>query len=186
MGSQRSKTKFKSAAVACAVALFLPNLAVADKLDDLFERLKLAEGPELTLTEEAIWLEWSTSGSPAMDLLLKKGRAAMENGEHALAIEHFTALIDHAPDFAEGYNARATAFFAQGAIGQSLADIRRTLVREPRHFGALMGLAIILDQMDKPRDALATYRMVEALHPRREGLQEEIDRLETQLGDQSL
>ena len=68
----------------------------------------------------------------------------MGDDQPSLAIEHFTALIDHAPDFAEGYNARATAFFQTGQFGQSLADIQQTLALNPRHFGAISGLALIL------------------------------------------
>ena len=67
-----------------------------------------------------------------------------------LAIEHFTALVDHAPEFAEGYNARATAYFQNGQYGPSLEDIRQTLMLNPRHFGAMSGLALILEELGRP------------------------------------
>ena len=84
-----------------------------------------------------------------MDLLLQRGQEAMEAGDLDAAIEHFTALTDHAPDFAEGWNARATAFFQDERYGPALADIERTLALNPDHFGALMGLAMILEQLDR-------------------------------------
>jgi len=174
------------AAGAFALASFLPGIAQADKLDDLFERLPLAEGRELSHVEEEIWLEWSKSGSPAMDLLLRRGREALEAGDPDLAIGHLTALIDHAPDFAEGYNGRATAYFQKGLYGPALADISRALELEPRHFAAMSGLAIMLDEMNRPREALEVYRMVEEIHPKRDGLSDAIDRLEAQVGDKTL
>ena len=79
------------------------------KLDALFDRLKTADEQAAGRIEQEIWIEWSKSGSAAMDLLLERGRRAMSEGQLDLAVEHFTALIDHAPDFAEGWNARATA-----------------------------------------------------------------------------
>ena len=79
------------------------------KLDDLFNKLKAADPQAAERIEHEIWIEWSKSGSAAMDLLLERGRRAMSAGQLDLAVEHFTALVDHAPDFAEGWNARATA-----------------------------------------------------------------------------
>src|SRR5690606_3470319 len=98
------------------------------------------DNAEWRLAEADILREWSKSGSPAMDLLLKRGREAMEAGDLKAAIEHLTALTDHAPEFAEGWNARATAYFLAGAFGPSVDDIRHTLALNPRHFGALAGL----------------------------------------------
>ena len=121
-----------------------------------------------------------------MDLLLERGREALTEGDAKLAVEHFTALIDHAPDFAEGYNARATAFFQMGRYGLSLEDIRRTLELNPRHFGALSGLALILEEIGRPEDALAAWREVEALHPTREGMADAIKRLERQVEGERL
>jgi hypothetical protein len=78
----------------------------AEVLDQLFVELAEADAGNWEQIEQKIWSEWSRSGSAAMDLLLERGRAAMEVGDLAAAIEHLTALTDHAPDFAEGWNAR--------------------------------------------------------------------------------
>ena len=172
--------RFKHPVAACAMAVLLaaPALAQEQDLDDLFSALATAEASAAEAIEARIWEEWSKTGSPAMDLLLDRGREALEAGEIEQAIEHFTALIDHAPDFAEGYNARATAYFQAGLYGPSLEDIRQVLARNPRHFGAMSGLAVILEDLGEADGALEAYRAVEALYPAREGLGEAIRRLE--------
>ena len=115
----------------CLLAAFMvmvtPVWADTARLDDLFQQLQTATDDEAGQITDNIWIEWSKSGSPAMDLLLKRGRDAMAAGMPQVAIQHFTALIDHAPDFAEGYNARATAYFQSGDLGPSVSDIARTL-----------------------------------------------------------
>jgi len=156
------------------------------KLDDLFQRLASADEAGAGRIEREIWLEWSKSGSPAMDLLLQRGRDAMTAGDKDLAIEHFSALIDHDPDFAEGWNARATAFFAAGDYGRSVADIAETLKRNPRHFGALTGLAVILEQTDRPKAALKAWAAARAIHPHLVGVEDAIERLEHDAEGQEL
>ncbi|WGV17730.1 tetratricopeptide repeat protein [Fuscovulum ytuae] len=155
-------------------------MAQTDKLDSLFEELKDADARAASRIEREIWNEWSKSGSPAMDLLLQRGRDAMAAGETAAAIEHFTALIDHAPEFAEGWNARATAYFVAGEFGPSVNDIARTLTLNPRHFGALSGLGMIFEQLEQPEKALEAYEAALAIHPRLQGLIEAVERLEAE------
>jgi tetratricopeptide (TPR) repeat protein len=147
-------------------------------IDLLFEQLQTADPADARRIENEIWTEWSRSGSAAMDLLLQRGREAMEADDTRAAIEHFSALIDHAPDFPEGYNARAMGFYSEGDYGEALADIRRTLELNPRHFGALSGLALILQELGREEQALEAWRAVEALNPNREGLQDTIETLE--------
>jgi tetratricopeptide (TPR) repeat protein len=102
------------------------------------------------------------------------------------AIEHFTALIDHAPDFAEGYNARATAYFQTGDLGPSVSDIAKTLTLNPRHFGALSGLGMIFEQLDEPDKALEVYQAALAINPHMPDVKDAVKRLETQLAGQDL
>lgn len=135
------------------------------RLDDLFAALARAEGPDAQQIAGKIAAEWSKSGSPTLDLLLSRGRSALEAGDTQAAIGHLTALVDHAPDFAEGYNARATAYFDAGRYGPALEDIRQVLLLSPRHFGAMIGLGVILDEIDRPEAALAAWREVERLYP---------------------
>ena len=156
------------------------------KLDDLFDRLKTVDAEGAGRIEQEIWIEWSKSGSAAMDLLLERGRKAVAAGQLTLAVEHFTALIDHAPDFAEGWNARATAYYQLGQIGPALADIRQTLALNPRHFGALSGFAMILEELDRPKEALEVRKAVQAIHPNAAGVSEAIARLTAGLQGHSL
>lgn len=147
-------------------------------VDELFQQLKSADPAEAQRIEREIWSEWSRSGSAAMDLLLKRGRDAMETGNTEAALDHFSALIDHSPDFAEAYNARAMVFYGDGDYGQAMSDIREALRLNPRHFGALSGLALILQELGREDQALEVWRMVADLNPSREGLDEAIEALE--------
>lgn len=173
-----------------AATLVLPGATWAqggdDPLEDLFAALRDAEGTAVHAIEGKIVQEWSKSGSSSMDLLLERGRDAMERGDWNRAIEHFSALVDHAPEFAEGWNARATAYFQAGQFGRSLDDIQRTLVLNPRHFGALSGLAVIMEQLGREDLALQAWRAVAELTPNRSELDETLTRLERQTLGQSL
>ncbi|MFM2389762.1 MAG: hypothetical protein RLZZ437_1317 [Pseudomonadota bacterium] len=175
--------------VAALCTLFLLTSAAHAQnaaLDDLFTRLKAAEAAEAGRIETEIWLEWSKSGSPSMDLLLQRGRDAMDAGDLPAAIEHLTALVDHAPDFAEGWNARATAYFMAGEFGPSIDDIAHTLSLNPRHFGALAGLGMIFEEIGKPEKALEVYHAALAIHPHMEGVLESVERLEIETAGQDL
>lgn len=154
-----------------------PVLGQTAKLDDLFQRLKNTDAASARQIEREIWIEWSRSGSPAMDLLLQRGRDAMAAGDSRAAIGHLTALTDHAPDFAEGWNARATAYYNAGQLGPAVADIGRALQLNPRHFGALSGLGMIFEELGRPEKALEVYRKVLDIDPYAEGVPEAIERL---------
>jgi tetratricopeptide (TPR) repeat protein len=184
------RTRFLNPVVAALVLLFLTCAAVSAedsaKLDDLFARLKTAGVDEAGRIETEIWIEWSKSGSPAMDLLLQRGRDAMDLGDFAAAIEHFTAIIDHSPEFAEAWNARATAYYMAGEFGPSIADIGQVLTRNPRHFGALSGLAMIFEQSDRPERALEVYRAALAIHPHLGGAEQAVERLSRDAEGQEL
>ncbi len=146
-------------------------------LDDLFAELLVADETTWEDIEKKIWSEWSKSGSKAMDHLLERGRAEMEKGNVDKAIGHFSALIDHAPEFAEGWNARATAWFVADRYGLSIADIRQTLILEPRHFGAMAGLGMIMERMNRPKAALTIYQEAEKIHPNRPDVKAALERL---------
>lgn len=181
-----------SAILKCVVAALgialMTGASVAQEtdLDPLFDSLKMADPDAARSIEERIWVEWSKTGSPSMDLLLERGREALEAGDTDAAIEHFSALIDHAPDFAEGYNARALAYFQSDLYGPAVADIRMALALNPRHFGALSGLAVIFEETGMTDGALAAWRAVIELHPTREGADDAIKRLERQVEGRSL
>ena len=176
----------------CAVAALWIGVAPAlasdgsSRVDELLAQLQDPETENWRRVERQIWNEWSKSGSAAMDLLLQRGRDALARGDTTVAIEHLTALTDHAPDFAEGWNVRATAYFRAGMYGQSVEDIGRVLTLNPKHFGALSGLAAILDELGKRETALAAYRAALAIHPHQPGVLEAIERLERRVEGQDI
>lgn len=177
---------FKSLLLAVACSVASVGWADTEKLNQLFDELQQPDLPNWQAVEAQIWEEWSKSGSPAMDLLLIRGREALDAEDLEASIEHLSALTDHAPDFAEGWNARAMAFYHAEEFGLSLADIERTLMLNPRHFGALAGLATILEVLDQPRAALSAYRAAHTIHPHQPTVEEAIERLERELGDTEL
>jgi tetratricopeptide (TPR) repeat protein len=174
--------------LALILVLLAGPLFAADqeRLDELFAALETADETSWEQIEQKIWREWSDSGSPAMDLLLERGREATAQEDYRAAIAHLTALVENAPDFAEGWNARATAYFGAGLIGPALHDIARTLELEPRHFGALSGLGRILEETGHERDALGAYSEALSIHPHRPSLIRAVERLERELQGKSI
>jgi len=183
--------------VVAAILLFLSVFAVptgvlaqsdaqAEELDALFQQLKMPVDGDWKSVEQRIWAVWSESGSDAMNLLLRRGRQAVKAKDYNTAIEHFSALIDHAPKFAAGWNARATAWFKMGEYGLAVGDIQHVLTLEPRHFGALSGLGLIFEKTGQPRDALKAYKAALAIHPFRPDIIDAIKRVEQMIGGASL
>ena len=152
----------------------------------LLDRLADPEQEGWEQIEESLRIEWSKSGSPAMDLLLQRGREALENEDYDAAIEHLTALTDHAPDFAEAWNLRATAFFRSDRLGLALDDIRRTLELNPHHFAAMTGLGIILEQLGMEAEALEVLRMVVRINPHREDIRDTLERLDQSVAGKAI
>lgn len=171
-------------ALAVIYATSLP--LAADEVEDLLAQLRAAEASEGARLVDEIYARWSQSGSPAMDFLLMRGREAMEAGDLRAAVEHLTALTDHAPEFAEGWNARATAFFLQERYGEAVHDIEQVLALNPNHFGAMSGLGLILEQIGYPKDALRALRAAADLNPSDVDIQGAIARLEREVGGASL
>ena len=178
MRNLRSFSKRIVTALVLSAALGGPVFADDAKLDELYEKLADPENQNWELVQSDILREWSKSGSPAMDLLLKRGHDAMEIGDFDAAIEHLTALTDHAPDFAEGWNARATAYFLAGEFGPSVADIGKARQLNPHHFGALAGLGQIFEAMERPDQAIKAYRAALAIHPHMDSIKQAAERLE--------
>lgn len=158
----------------------------AQRLDTLYAQLAEPGRKDWERIEGEIGKLSSRSGSPSMDLLLARGNKALAEEDYPKAIEHFSALIDHAPGFAEGWNARATAYFLEGNYALSIADVEHVLVLNPRHFGALTGLSAMLEAMGDPQLALRAMRMAEKLTPNRPSVKEAITRLERLTGDVEL
>lgn len=136
--------------------------------------------------ERQLRTEWSRSGSVSMDYLLQRGQKALDDEDFDTALEHLTALTDHAPGFAAGWNARATALFRKELYGPALEDIGKALALNPRHFEAMTGLAVILQSVGMEKEALEAWYLVEKVHPHRDEMKEAIDALEARVGGASL
>lgn len=146
-------------------------------LDALFTQLAKPDNPNWERVQAQIWASWSQSGSASMDLLLRRASEAMERQDYTTALLHLNDLVRLAPDFAEGWNRRATLFFLEKRYRASMADIQQVLNLEPRHFGALSGMGIILDRLGDKPGALKTYRRLIAIHPNMAGAADAIERL---------
>ncbi len=173
--------KYTVTAFALTVMITLPCAGQAGKIDDLFAELQAVPADQVEQSArivDQINAIWSDSGSASMDLLLQRGHAALEEGEIQAAIDHFSALVDHAPGFSEGYHGRAMAYFEAGYYGPALVDLRKTLSLNPRQFLALRGLGFILEDAGQTEQALETYRAALALNPHDENVQMAIARLE--------
>ena len=157
-----------------------------DVLDALFTRLANPDTTDWQETQNRIYQLWNQSGSDSMDLLARRADKAMAAEDYETALVHLNDLTRLAPDFAEGWNKRATLHFSQGDYGPSLEDIARTLRLEPRHFRALAGLGIILDRLGDSEGALEAYRRAARIHPHMEGAQEGIRKLEREVEGERL
>jgi Flp pilus assembly protein TadD len=94
-----------------------------------------------------------------------RAKTAADNKDFDLAIRLLNAIIDIRPDFTEAWNRRATVYYTKKDFGRALADIHEVLAREPRHFGALSGLGIILQELGDEKHALDAFRRALAIHP---------------------
>ncbi|MEO1265559.1 MAG: tetratricopeptide repeat protein, partial [Pseudomonadota bacterium] len=115
-----------------------------EKINRLFTRLKSA--PNRSKGEavvQEIWRAWTNSGNVDVDALMRQAQLAMREGGTQEALGALDRVIEIAPDYAEGWNRRATLLYMVGRHSESVRDIQETLRREPRHFGALAGLGMI-------------------------------------------
>jgi tetratricopeptide (TPR) repeat protein len=156
------------------------------RLDGLLAQLAEPGRADWQRVEEQVEGIWSRSGSPAMDLLLRRAGSEMGAENFAAAADHLTALTELAPDFAEGWNARATVYYSMGEYSLSMADLEHVLALNPNHFGALAGIGLILEQLGEPAPALKALRAAERLNPNRPDIQESIERIDRSLGAQDL
>ncbi len=129
-----------------------------------------ADGGVRTLAETALWSIWTRSGDSDVDQLMKIGTFLMVNGEFQRAELVFSEIIGLKPDFAEGYNKRATLWYMKGEYQRSLDDIDLTLKRNPHHFGALSGAGLCLLKLERPVDALTFFERALAINPNLAGI----------------
>jgi tetratricopeptide (TPR) repeat protein len=136
-----------------------------------------------TLAEEAIWVVWSRSGDAQVDKLFERGIEEMNTGRAAESIATFTRIIRMKPDFAEGWNKRATIYFMTGELQKSLKDCDEVIKRNPDHFGALAGYGQIYLQLGEYEKSLEYFRRALAVNPNMEGVEFNVRLLERALED---
>jgi tetratricopeptide (TPR) repeat protein len=159
----------------------LPKAPKGDRgrnIDFLFDALKAAPDAEIAKqVENRIWAIWLASGSDTADLLMSRVKAAIEGKDARLAIQLLGSIIEIKPDYIEAWNRRATLFFALKDYGRAMADIREVLNREPRHFGALAGLGMILEEIGESKQALEAYRKALAINPHMQRVPDQVKAL---------
>jgi tetratricopeptide (TPR) repeat protein len=143
--------------------------AAADRtrgLDFLFGALKVAPNEASAKNVEArIWALWMQTPSDTAALLMVRAKAAMDAKQYDIALKLLDAVVKLRPDYIEGWNRRATVYYLQNDYTRSLEDIEQVLVREPRHFGALAGLGMIMMDVGDDKRALDAFRKALAVNP---------------------
>jgi tetratricopeptide (TPR) repeat protein len=159
-----------------------PPRSPAATLDRLFERLAAAKtSEEAKGIANLIQRRWARSGSDTADLLMTRAQDALKSRELPLAIELLDRVISLEPDWAEGWNQRANALFLQGDPIRSMLDIAETLKREPRHYGAMMGLGTILRQQGDDKRAMVAYRKALEVYPQLEAVKDAVESLKLEV-----
>lgn len=143
----------------------------------LLRALRDSDAEVRRVAEAALWAVWSRSGDDAIDYILEIGVAQMREGQVQASVETFSEIIGRRPDFAEGWNKRATAYYMLGEWRRSAADCDEVLRRNPQHFGALSGYGMIWLQLDEPTRALERFEQAVAVNPNLESVQSTIDAL---------
>jgi len=159
----------------------LPNIPKDERnrnIDFLFGALKAApDDASAKEIENRIWAVWSEAHSETTNLLMGRAKKAADDKEYDLALRLLSEIIEIKPDFTEAWNRRATIYFLRKDYTNSLADISKVLTREPRHFGALSGLGLIMQDIGDDKHALEAYRKALEVYPRLKGMEEKVNTL---------
>lgn len=151
-------------------------------VDSLLDALASAEDSDQARTlVRDIQRGWNMSGSSSVDLLMRRAEIAMRQRRFPLALDLLDTVVTLAPDFAEGWNRRATVHFMREDYALSIADVEQVLRLEPRHFGALSGIGIMLDELGRYRQAQTFLKAALDVHPYLSGAQQRLDAIERRL-----
>jgi tetratricopeptide (TPR) repeat protein len=156
----------------------LPHVQGTVNLDRLFAALKVApDGESAKYVENRIWALWIATDSDTTTLLMSRVKAAIDAKDLDLGIKLLTAIINIKPDYIEAWNRRATIYYMKKDFDDSLSDIHEVLKREPRHFGALSGLGMIMQEVGDDKHALEAFRRALAVHPHLEHIPDLVKQL---------
>ena len=151
------------------------------QLPALFDRLHVAKAAESRAIEARIWELWTRSGNADIDRLMSVGLQAMAAERYQVALAAFSQVVKRAPNFAEGWNKRATVYYLLNDFERSIEDIEKTLALEPRHFGALSGLGMIALALGEEARALDAFEAALEIHPHLPGAETHIRELRDKL-----
>ncbi len=158
----------------------------SERLDGYFVELKReAEPASARRIADQIWAEWRKSDSATANQLMEWANDAMRDERYFTALDLLDQITVLIPDYAEGWNRRATLHYMMSNHAKSMADIHVVLQLEPRHFGALMGMASILSAAGSDKAALGTYLKVLEVYPAMREAQKRVSELSEELtGDE--
>ena len=171
-------------AAAATLSFALPTVGGQNdpRLPPLFDALSVAESAEDSAQIEGqIWALWTSSGETGIDQLMALGLSAMAVQDLPEALIAFSQIVEQKPDFAEGWNKRATVHYMMGDYQRSTEDIEHVLALEPRHFGALSGLGLIALAIGEPEQALEAFETALMIHPNMAGADTHIRALREKL-----
>jgi tetratricopeptide (TPR) repeat protein len=166
-------------------AAWLGNMGRMEDVPRLVEALRDPEPAVRTLAEQSLWQVWSRSGDADVDALFQRGLDQMNGRDFGEAIETFSQIIQKKPDFAEGWNKRATLYYLVGEYEKSLADCQEVIRRNPVHFGVLSGFGLNYLRLRKPEQALDYFERALAVNPNLDQIQAAVEELKQILGQRS-
>ena len=169
------------AATRAEAVAWLANHGVMADAPLLHERLRDESAFVRSFAERGLWLLWSRSGDAEIDALMARGSEEMQAGRHSEAIQTFTKVTERKPEFAEGWNRRATVYYLAGQYDKSITDCHEVLKRNPQHFGALSGLGQIYLALEDPPQALVWFRRALEVNPNMLSVEMTIRMLEERL-----
>ncbi len=164
-------------------AAWLGDTGVMADVPLLVQALRDSDEVVRGLAERSPWQVWSRSGDPGVDSLFQLGIEQMNQGDAESALKTFSLIIQKKPDFAEGWNKRATLYYLIGEYEKSLADCEEVIGRNPVHFGALSGFGMIYLQLGKPEQALDYFQRALGVNPNLHQLEAVVDKLERLLSE---
>ena len=148
------------------------------RLEGLFEILSKTESDnQINEITSNIWDIWHETNDPSIEADFYRGLESMRTGDLIMAVAFFTRVIDKNPNFAEGWNKRATVYYMLGKFDASMMDIHETLKLEPRHFGAMDGMGLIFIEMQKFEKALDIYDQMLKIFPNSTSTKEKKERM---------
>lgn len=157
------------------------------RLDQLFVDLKRERNEKAAeRIASRISNEWSQSGSASIDLMMQWSQKAIEDKKFDVALDFLDQVVTLQPAYAEGWNRRATVHFMMNNFGKSMSDIDRTLQLEPRHFGALSGLAQIMAVTGHKQSALEAWQRVLGIYPMLRSAQNQVGTLSEELAGEGI